>query len=109
MYPTLKSGQFILVDTWAYSDVTPSINDVVIFEHGVEKMHLVKRINLWPNGKLTKKGLWYVMGDNLKFSQDSRYFGGIAIEQISGKVKLVIASIDDKKSGYINFLFSRIH
>ncbi len=97
MEPTLKPGQFILLDTWAYDDTTPLLNDVVVFEHGVRHQHLVKRVNHWPNGKLTNDSLWYVMGDNRMASQDSRYFGGITTEQLMGKVKLVLVSFDKHK------------
>jgi nickel-type superoxide dismutase maturation protease len=90
MEPTLKPGQFILVDTWIYQDRAPSLNDVVVFEHGVKKQHLVKRISPWPSGEMTKGNAWYVMGDNRAASQDSRYFGGIKTEQLIGEVKLII-------------------
>jgi signal peptidase I len=90
MKPTLKPGQFILLDTWVYQDSAPSLNDIIVFEHGIKQQHLVKRITTWPNGDMTKKGLWYVLGDNRAASQDSRYFGGIKTEQLIGEVKLII-------------------
>jgi len=67
---------------------------VVVFEHGIEKKHLVKRINHWPNGETTKNNLWYVMGDNRNASQDSRYFGGITTEQLIGEVKLILIAFN---------------
>jgi len=63
MEPTLKPGHFILLDTWAYHNKPPSLNDVVVFEHGIKEQHLVKRISLWPNGEATKNNLLYVVGD----------------------------------------------
>lgn len=98
MEPTLKAGQFILIDTWAYREKAPSLNDIVIFEQDYKRMHLIKRIQRWPNGKLTNNKLWYVIGDNRKFSLDSRYFGGIAKEQIIGQVKLIIEGVQNSVS-----------
>ena len=109
MEPTLKPGQFILLDTWAYYDKTPSLDDVVVFEHGIKKTHLVKRINHWPKGELTQKGLWYVIGDNRNLSQDSRYFGGIAIEQVIGEVKLVLVAFDHKQPLKVDILLTSVH
>lgn len=109
MHPTLKPGQFILLDTWAYQNEQPSLNDVVVFEHGVEKQHLVKRINYWPDGELIRNELWYVVGDNRKFSQDSRYFGGIASEQLIGKVKLVLVAFDKKKPLNIDIVLTPVY
>ena len=108
MEPALKPGQFILVDTWAFDDKTPSLNSVVVFEHGIEKRHLVKRINHWPNGELTKNNLWYVMGDNRSFSQDSRYFGGIATSQLIGEVKLILVTISNKPQIQIDSLLTPV-
>jgi signal peptidase I len=109
MEPTLKPGQFILLDTWAYHDNVPSLNDVVVFEHGIKKQHLVKRISLWPSAKLTKNSLlWYVTGDNRSSSQDSRYFGGVTAEQLIGEVKLVLVAFDKKKSLKIDILLTPV-
>ena len=97
MHPTLKPGQFILVDTWAYQDKTPLINDVVVFEHGIAKQYLVKRITPWPIHKKVQKDAWFVTGDNKYYSQDSRYFGAIKSEKIIGQVKMVLVDLDLNK------------
>jgi signal peptidase I len=56
MHPTLKPGEFILLDTWAYQEIKPQLDDVVVFQQGPineENEHwLVKRISNWPDGKL---------------------------------------------------------
>lgn len=109
MHPTLKPGEFILVDTWVYQDKTPSLSDVVVFEHGIEKKHLVKRINPWPTGEAIKNNVWYVMGDNRNASQDSRYFGGITTEQLLGKVKLVLIALDKEHPLNIDIVLRPVH
>lgn len=77
MHPTLAPGEFILLDTWIYKEYDPQINDIIVFHHGPNHQTLVKRIVNWPNGDQQKNGRWFVMGDNRKFSRDSRSFGGI--------------------------------
>ncbi|MCP4992143.1 MAG: S26 family signal peptidase [Colwellia sp.] len=102
MYPTLKPGQFILVDTWIYNKKSTSLSDIVVFKQTetIEKQQvtwLVKRIANWPQGQLQKNGLFYLLGDNNSASHDSRSFGGIKQENIVGKVKLVLFDIDNKQ------------
>jgi hypothetical protein len=73
---------------------------------GVPLFYSVKRVSYWPNGELLKgerlksnqikskqpkENLLYVKGDNASASQDSRYFGGIPLNQVIGEVKLVLA------------------
>lgn len=94
MYPTLKSGQFILLNTWAYRKKEPEVDDVIVFKPRNPDKWFVKRISTWPNGNTVNNGLWYVLGDNQKHSMDSRSFGGIEHDQIIGKVKLVLIRID---------------
>jgi signal peptidase I len=96
MHPTLKPGQFILLDTWAYQQQVPKQKDVVVFEHDTENLWLVKRISNWPDGHIQRNDLFYVLGDNQAASRDSRSFGGISQEQVVGKVKLVLLGIDQK-------------
>lgn len=97
MHPTLKPGQFILLDSWVYHRQAPKLNDVVVFNHNRKEHWLVKRIAQWPDGKLQDDGDWYVLGDNSAQSRDSRYFGGIRSEQIQGQVKLVLLAIDHQQ------------
>lgn len=94
MYPTLKPGEFILVDTWAYQSQGPQEKDIVVFKQHNTQQWLVKRIATWPNGSLFMDGRYYLLGDNANASEDSRRFGGISQKQISGKVKLVLLGIN---------------
>lgn len=96
MHPTLKPGEFILVDTWGFQDNYPKEKEVVVFQHNTEHQWLVKRIGTWPDGQLVKDGGYFVLGDNQKASRDSRSFGSIHQEQIIGKVKLVLLGINQK-------------
>ncbi len=94
MFPTLKPGQFILVDSWAYKDQSPLLNDIVVFLHEDNNKILVKRIANWPDGKLQHNKLWYLLGDNANRSRDSRFFGGVKVKHILGQVRLILICID---------------
>jgi len=98
MYPTLRPGQFILIDTWLYRNETPIIDDVVIFKQGTNKNRwLVKRIANWPNGRLCNNSLFYLLGDNSAVSHDSRRFGGVVADDIIGKVNIVLLGINPQQ------------
>lgn len=94
MYPTLKPGQFILLDTWAYWNKEPKVDDVIVFKHDDTDQFLVKRISIWSTGELTEEEKFFVLGDNSQASQDSRHIGGIRKDQMIGKVELVLLGID---------------
>jgi signal peptidase I len=96
MYPTLKPGQFIVVDTWIYRNSYPKLGDVVIFKEKIDNRWFVKRITRWPNGEKMQNNKWFVMGDNRNFSIDSRNFGGVNRKQIVGQVSLVLLRIDQQ-------------
>ena len=102
MQPTLEPGDFILVDTWISLRNVPAINDVVIFTSPLHKDFLVKRIQAWPESGTTDNEGYFVMGDNRTYSTDSRHFGGISREQIKGRVRMVLLSINSDLSLRIN-------
>lgn len=108
MHPTLKPGQFILVDTWVYKNEQPTKGDIVVFQHRAENQWLVKRIADWPVNRKPKNESYYVLGDNAKASHDSRRFGGIKREKFVGKVKLVLFGINHKhqivKNSYLQHI-----
>ena len=78
MLPTLKNGETVLVDRTAEVEV----GDIVVFRHPVEQnSELVKRIE-----RINEHGHYFLVGDNLEDSNDSRHFGAVAREYITGKV-----------------------
>ncbi len=75
MSPKLPAGSLLLA-TQLFRVLHPG--EVVIIEHdGKQK---VKRIERIEDNKL------FVVGDNLEFSNDSRQFGWLEIDQIIAKV-----------------------
>ena len=78
MFPTLKNGEMVLVDRTAEVEV----GDIVVFRHPVEQnSELVKRIE-----RINEHGHYFLVGDNLEDSNDSRHFGAVTREYITGKV-----------------------
>lgn len=92
MTPTLNPGDFILVDTWAYSTHPPVTGDIVVFQQA-DDFAVVKRCANWPG---TNSGIQdnrlYVLGDNPRLSMDSRRIGGIDLGKINGKVRLKLVT-----------------
>ncbi len=78
MNPTLKDGEVVLIDRNAEINV----GDIVVAKHPVEQYsELVKRVE-----RITEQGNYYLVGDNLEDSNDSRHFGAVSREYIKGKV-----------------------
>jgi nickel-type superoxide dismutase maturation protease len=78
MLPTLKDGDKVLVDRTA--EVT--VGDIVVARHPVEQnSELIKRIS-----RINEHGHYFLVGDNLEDSNDSRHFGAVTREYITGKV-----------------------
>jgi len=78
MNPTLKDGEVVLVDREAKIEV----GDIVVARHPLEQnSDLVKRVE-----RINERGHYFLIGDNLEESNDSRYFGAVTKEYIKGKV-----------------------
>jgi nickel-type superoxide dismutase maturation protease len=74
MYPTLEKGQLVLIRRRP----NLKINDIVVFVHnGAEK---VKRICGMEGD------FFYVLGDNPRYSTDSRQYGYIRRDSVVGTV-----------------------
>lgn len=77
MLPTLKPGQDVLTLNWF---IKSKVGDIVVIK--VNGREMIKRISKLSD----REKMIYVLGDNLKESTDSRYFGLINKSQILGKV-----------------------
>lgn len=78
MNPTLKDGEVVLVDRAAEI----SVGDIVVARHPLEQTsEVVKRI-----ARINEHGHYYLVGDNLEDSTDSRHYGAVTREYIKGKV-----------------------
>ena len=78
MNPTLKDGEAVLVDRSAEIEV----GDIVVATHPVEQnSEIVKRV-----GRINESGNYFLVGDNLENSNDSRHFGAVAKDYVKGKV-----------------------
>lgn len=83
MEPTLHSGDYVLVNQWAYRKAEPIAGDVVVLrDPEAPGGFLVKRI---MSGDRTAG--FFVLGDNSVHSRDSRHFGMVPIHLILGKVR----------------------
>lgn len=79
MYPTLKNGEAMLIDK---SPETIEVGDIVVAKHPVEQVsEVIKRVQ-----KINERGYYFLVGDNLDDSNDSRNFGAVTREYIKGKV-----------------------
>lgn len=78
MLPTLKNGEVVLVDRAAEIE----IGDIVVAKHPIEQTsEIIKRV-----GQINERGNYFLVGDNLEDSNDSRHFGAVTREYIKGKV-----------------------
>ena len=78
MHPTLGDGEVVLVDREAEVEV----GDIVVAKHPVEQnSEVVKRVE-----RINDRGHYFLVGDNLEESNDSRHFGAVTKEYLRGKV-----------------------
>lgn len=80
MKPYLVEGEKVWINRLAYIFHAPKIGDIVVVRHPAKKVLIIKRI------KDINKDRYFVTGDNLNESTDSRHFGWIQKKQILGKV-----------------------
>jgi nickel-type superoxide dismutase maturation protease len=82
MQPLLQPGEEILINPHAYQKDLPQVNDLVVAIHPHrENLEIVKRVHY-----ITEDGTFFLLGDNLSHSTDSRNFGTIPLKNIIGKV-----------------------
>ena len=77
MEPAFHDGDYVIVNRWARRF---NVGDVVIAEHPNESMRLLKRV------KRKNAGSYFLVGDNITRSTDSRRFGPVRRQDILGKV-----------------------
>lgn len=79
MSPTLKNGDLVLIKLSAEVEA----GDIVLAHHPFDKgAKLIKRIwRIQPDGK------YFLIGDNLPQSTDSRHFGALPATDILGKAE----------------------
>jgi len=78
MNPILKDGEVVLVDRTAEIEV----GDIVVAKHPIEQnSEVVKRVE-----RINENRHYFLVGDNLEESNDSRHFGAVTREYIKGKV-----------------------
>ncbi len=83
MLPTLRPGDFVIVDTRPHRSWTPGSGDIVLARDPRERERtLVKRVSRCEDG-----GAAWLLGDNPGSSADSRTFGALPPEYILGEVR----------------------
>ena len=80
MLPSLKKGDIVFFKNYkkGKSDLQPG--QIVIFNHPLKNKRLIKRINSVNQYNIE------VLGDNIKFSEDSNKFGLVNDEKVIGIV-----------------------
>ncbi|WP_019508770.1 nickel-type superoxide dismutase maturation protease [Pleurocapsa sp. PCC 7319] len=82
MLPLLEPGTEILINPNAYQKLMPKIGDIIVTTHPYHpELSIVKRITA-----INKDGSYFLTGDNLTESTDSRHWGSIKLEDIIGQV-----------------------
>ena len=80
MEPTIRDGDWVLVDATAYTARRPRIGDVVVASDPRERARAVfKRV-----ARRNPNGVW-LLGDSPQQSTDSRDFGWVSDEAVIGR------------------------
>ena len=79
MSPTLENGDLVLVNF----QTEFKVGDIILANHPFDKGEkLIKRI--W---KISPEGKYFLVGNNLAKSTDSRHFGELSAKDILGKIE----------------------
>jgi signal peptidase I len=109
MYPTLISGDYAFVYKLAYWSEEPKRGDIIVAYPRQYDLKVIKRVTVLPGevfepipGKRDKLDPreYFLVGDNMPVSIDSRVFGPVDRWDIQGKVFGVIRMKDLK---YLSF------
>lgn len=84
MFPFFKPGSLVLINRLSFLFRKPKANEIVVIKNpdkkDLKRKYLLKRI------KEVEENKFFVVGDNLEESIDSRNFGFIEKNDILGKV-----------------------
>ena len=87
MLPTLKEGDVVFFKKYIKNKSLLKVGQIVIIYHPLKNIRLIKRV------KSIIKNNIEVLGDNIKYSDDSNKFGLINNEKIIGIVTSKIKKI----------------
>ena len=89
MLPFLKEGDIVFFKLYNEGKSKLKTEQIVIFNHPLKNIICIKRISLVNQNNIK------VLGDNIKFSEDSNNFGLISNEKIIGifTSKLIIPKL----------------
>lgn len=102
-----------------YKIIKNNINEKKYIKHVFENLCFNKKILLYKKFSKNKKNFMYilcvpknnyfVLGDNLKNSLDSRFWGFVPEKNVIGKVRMIWMNITNTKKNYFcNIMFNRI-
>ena len=91
MLPSLKEGDIVFFKMYKEGKSEPKPGEIVIFNHPLKNIICIKRISVVNQNNIE------VLGDNIKFSEDSNKFGLLNNEKIIGILtsKLIIPKLKD--------------
>ncbi len=93
MSPALLPGERVLFDRLAFTRDRPRAGDVALLKRPGRPGLLVKRIKAVPGdtagGRTLKRGEYWVEGDNVGASTDSRAFGPVRRRHLLARAWLV--------------------
>ena len=90
MLPTLQPGDYILVDTWEHEKKTLSPGTIITFQSPLNGQITVKRIS-HINANTQPERL-FVLGDNPEHSFDSRAYGWLDKDKVTGTVTRIFSN-----------------
>lgn len=86
MFPVLKAGDLVLINPYAELQ----IGDIVLAQHPFKQsVKIIKRI-----AEILNSEKYFLLGDNLSESSDSRSFGAISAKDILGKAEAKIKNAE---------------
>tara|TARA_B100002019_G_C21174869_1_gene550532 strand:+ start:188 stop:505 length:318 start_codon:yes stop_codon:yes gene_type:complete len=78
MLPSLGEGDIVFFKKYKKNKSKLKAGQIIIFNHPIKNKNLIKRVNLVNQNNVE------VLGDNVKFSEDSNKFGLVNNERIIG-------------------------